>query len=240
MDSLFEPWPSIARLNRDITITEKIDGSNSAILVVQDDPELGDRLIGVTEANVTARVKGYFGDGTDALLFAQSRKRAITPDDDNFGFAGWVADHAEGILEHLSERGGAVGRHFGEWWGSGIQRRYGLDHKRFSLFNTARYSGVQSEFESKKRGRSVINTVPVLYEGPFGEEHITGALNRLEAMGSVAAPGFMDPEGIVVFHQAARQMFKVTIKDDEVPKSVAEAQAAKKAAIAAKRAERGA
>jgi hypothetical protein len=30
----------------------------------------------------------------------------------------------------------------------------------------------------------------------------------------------MDPEGIVVFHEAAQQMFKVTIKGDEAPKSL--------------------
>ena len=31
------------------------------------------------------------------------------------------------------------GRHFGEWWGSGIQRGYGLDEKTFSLFNAYRW-----------------------------------------------------------------------------------------------------
>jgi hypothetical protein len=32
------------------------------------------------------------------------------------------------------------------------------------------------------------------------------------------APGFMDPEGIVVFHAAAGVCFKKTIKDDARPK----------------------
>jgi hypothetical protein len=32
-------------------------------------------------------------------------------------------------------------------------------------------------------------------------------------------PGFMDPEGIVVYHVAANQMFKVTLKGDDAPKS---------------------
>lgn len=27
----FQPWPKIARLNRDIVITEKIDGTNAAV-----------------------------------------------------------------------------------------------------------------------------------------------------------------------------------------------------------------
>jgi hypothetical protein len=36
--------------------------------------------------------------------------------------------------------------------------------------------------------------------------------------GSYAAPGYMKPEGIVVYHTAAKQMFKVTIENDEQPK----------------------
>lgn len=31
----------------------------------------------------------------------------------------------------------------------------------------------------------------------------------------------MKPEGIVIFHTAARQMFKVTIENDESPKGAA-------------------
>lgn len=43
------------------------------------------------------------------------------------------------------------------------------------------------------------------------------AINRLINLGS-AAPGFDDPEGIIVFHTAANSMFKVTVKDDEKAK----------------------
>jgi len=42
----------------------------------------------------------------------------------------------------------------------------------------------------------------------------------LRTIGSVAAPGFMDPEGIVVYLSAARSMFKVTLKGDDAPKSL--------------------
>jgi hypothetical protein len=177
----FQPWPKIARLNRDITITEKIDGTNAAVLILE--------------------------DGTVA---AQSRKRLITPEDDNFGFARWVAANAGALTDLLGP-----GRHFGEWWGAGIQRRYGLDSKRFSLFNTARYGDLPlSDVEG-------LATVPVLYQGPFSQHAIEDAIDRLDQLGSAAAPGFMDPEGIIVFHSAAQQMFKVTIKGDEVPKSLA-------------------
>jgi hypothetical protein len=36
----------------------------------------------------------------------------------------------------------------------------------------------------------------------------------------------MNPEGVVVYLSAARSMFKVTLKDDELPKSVSERLAA--------------
>lgn len=174
----FQPWPKIARLNRDITITEKIDGTNAAVLILE-----------------------------DGRVAAQSRNRLITPEHDNYGFARWVADNAGALVDNLGP-----GRHFGEWWGAGIQRRYGLTEKRFSLFNTARYA----TFDLAVDG---LGLVPVLYQGPFSEGEIRNALSQLAIHGSVAAEGFMDPEGIVVFHAAARQMFKVTIKDDEAPKS---------------------
>lgn len=171
--SEFQPWPKIARLNRDIVITEKIDGTNAAI--------------GVTE---------------DGEVYAQSRTRIITPKDDNFGFAKWV----ESIADYAREALGP-GVHFGEWWGLGIQRGYGQTSKRFSLFNTARWKDLGTE--------SVIGVVPVLYEGPFAQKAIYGAEGRLRNQGSVAAPGFMKPEGIVIYHTAARSMFKVTIEGDE-------------------------
>ncbi len=64
-------------------------------------------------------------------MFIGSRTRWITAQDDNHGFARWV----EGNKQELLKLG--AGRHFGEWWGSGIQRGYGLQkgEKRFSLFN---------------------------------------------------------------------------------------------------------
>lgn len=174
-DLTFTPFPKIARLNRDIVITEKIDGTNAAI--------------GVTE---------------DGQVYAQSRTRLITPEDDNFGFARWVQGRADGLAEVLG-----IGIHFGEWWGQGIQRGYGLTEKRFSLFNTRRWEG----------DLDLVSVVPVLYEGPFDEEMIAVSLSTLRMQGSRAAPGFMKPEGIVIYHTAARSMFKVTLEKDEAPKS---------------------
>jgi hypothetical protein len=48
------------------------------------------------------------------------------------------------------------------------------------------------------------------------------AIDKLKMYGSLAVPGFMNPEGIVVFHVAGNLMFKKTIKNDESPKGKGE------------------
>lgn len=151
-------------------------------------------------------------DGTNATIyvdemgevFTGSRNRWITTDDDNYGFAAWVSLHAE----ELSGLG--YGYHRGEWWGCGIQRGYGLKEKRFSLFNVGRW-------ENEVRP-ACCGLVPVLYRGPFCTATIRGTLEALRVNGSQAAPGFMRPEGIIIYHTAARLMFKKTIDKDDQPK----------------------
>ena len=155
-------------------------------------------------------------DGTNAQLciteegemLIGSRTRWITPQDDNYGFARWATENKEELMK-LGE-----GNHFGEWWGQGIQRRYGMDKKVFSLFNTSRWS--DPEIRPK-----CCSVVPVLYEGLFDTNAISDTLTRLEVNGSVASAGFMKPEGIVVFHAQSRLMFKKTIEKDEQPKGLA-------------------
>jgi hypothetical protein len=41
------------------------------------------------------------------------------------------------------------------------------------------------------------------------------ALEQLKANGSVAAPGFMNPEGVVAYHTPSQTLFKATIEKDE-------------------------
>lgn len=153
-------------------------------------------------------------DGTNACIaidsegnfHVQSRSRIITPEADNFGFARWAYEHKDELmlLGH--------GYHYGEWWGAGIQRRYGLTEKRFSLFNTHR---------PVETLPPCVSQVPVLYKGPFTTDIVTNLVASLAINGSVAAPGFMDPEGVVVYVAAARQMFKVTCQNDEISKGEA-------------------
>ena len=60
--------------------------------------------------------------------------------------------------------------------------------------------------------------VPVLYQGPFDTAMVDRCLERLRLNGSVAAPGFKNPEGVVVFHTSGNVGFKKTLDKDDVPK----------------------
>ena len=155
------------------------------------------------ECIVTEKIDGtnaqiYIGEEGEFLV--GSRTRWITPEDDNFGFAKWAYENKEELLKL------GIGQHFGEWWGQGIQRKYGLDEKRFSLFNTSRWS------EERPK---CCHVVPVLYEGMFDTTNIRLTIENLEAYGSIASPEFNNPEGIVIFHTASNSMFKKTIKKDD-------------------------
>lgn len=157
---------------------------------------------------VTEKIDGTNGCvivGEDGSVTAQSRNRIITPDADNFGFARWVADHAA----ELAALG--VGHHFGEWWGAGIQRGYGLTEKRFSLFNVTRWG------ESRP---ACCHVVPVL-GSCIGFGSVETIVAVLRHAGSQAAPGWPKPEGVVAFHVASNRLFKVTLENDEEPKGKA-------------------
>jgi hypothetical protein len=195
--SLFQPFPKIGRLKRDMVITEKIDGTNAQIYID------ASKIVHADEQKYVIADNGTFA------MFAASRTRLITPESDNFGFAGWVKAHADELFAL------GAGRHFGEWWGVGIQRGYGLTERRFSLFNTHRW---QSENSGRPKCCSV---VPVLGRYTFDTNYIDGVLKALESKGSQAAPGFMKPEGIVIFHVPTQTMYKRTIDKDDEPKGQA-------------------
>jgi hypothetical protein len=157
-------------------------------------------------------------DGTNAVVciteagdfLAGSRTRWVTTEADNFGFARWAHANRDELLKL------GPGRHFGEWWGSGIQRGYGLTkgERRFSLFNVARW-GEPGTLPA------CCSLVPVLYRGEFSTAACEAALADLRTGGSRAAPGFAKPEGIVCFHVAGNVGFKKTLDADGVPKGVA-------------------
>lgn len=194
---MFERFPSLTRFSQGWSITEKIDGTNAQVIVNDcsqpDDAKYKDRAI--------AEVDGMF-------LFAGSRSRLISPENDNHGFARWAQANAEMLVRALG-----IGRHFGEWWGNGIQRGYGLKEKRFSLFNSLRWK--QEELpEGLYVVPSFVNNEYESNPGDLAEQ----CLQELKEEGSFAAPGFMDPEGIVMFHRASGVAFKKTFDYDEFGK----------------------
>jgi hypothetical protein len=152
-------------------------------------------------------------DGTNATVFidedlnvyAGSRTRWITTKDDNHGFAKWVENNSE-CLKLLGP-----GWHRGEWWGKGINRGYEISEKRFSLFNVTKWS-------DPKVRPACCDVVPVLYCGPFYNDAVGATVSLLRNMGSSAAPGYMSPEGVVVFHTASGSLFKVTLENDQFHK----------------------
>ena len=186
----FVGFPKIPRLSREIIITEKIDGTNAQIYIADD------------RAPITLQ------SGRVVPFLCGSHKRYVFPENDNYGFAKWAYENVDAILELLGP-----GRHFGEWWGQGIQRGYGLKEKRFSLFSVTRW-----EDQPLPLG---VFVVPILMSYPvFNTFIIDSTLGNLVSMGSAAAPGYMNPEGIVVYHTQGGVLFKKTILNDEVPKGV--------------------
>jgi len=177
----FQKFPKIPRLRRDIIITEKIDGTNAQILVYED----------------------KFDETEYVDVIAGSRNRWITPENDNYTFAKWVDDNKLRLIKTLG-----LGRHYGEWWGAGIQRRYDMDKKVFSLFNTKRFDRESEKFQDD------IRIVPVLYEGPWSDRAIADCLQDLAENGSKASPGFMRPEGVCIYHKAGNNIYKVTLERD--------------------------
>ena len=171
----FKEFKKIPRLSRECVITEKIDGTNGCIYIGEE----GEFLVG-------------------------SRSRWITPEMDNYGFAGWAMANKEELMKL------GVGLHFGEWWGQGIQRNYGMKEKVFSLFNVAKWT---DDVRPK-----CCRVVPTLFTGSFDTNIIEDCIESLATHGSYANEGFMKPEGIVIFHKAGNLMFKKTIEKDDEPK----------------------
>ena len=164
--------------------------------------------------------------GDDGTFLTGSLYRWITPDNDNHGFSRWAHDHREELMLL------GPGHHFGEWWGNGIQRGYGLKtgDKRFSLFNVARWClyghdpqpiGMSDPRIAKLQDvlPPCVGLVPLLWRGLFDDLDMTGLMRSLVEGGSRAAPGYPYPEGIVVYHTAAGICLKKTLVKDDVPKS---------------------
>lgn len=205
----FKAWPKTPRLFREIIITEKIDGTNSAVII----QELGD----FADADPMNCLAVVVRDGKHYEIAAQSRNRLIFPGKttDNYGFAGWVQKNAEQLFDLLGP-----GRHYGEWWGEGIQKRYVNAYPQirgFALFNTARHEGLHEWLPMDGGIDVLVEPVHILYQGPFSEDVIHDTLSELNRLGSWMSPPD-SPEGIVIFHTQSRQTYKVLLEGDDLHK----------------------
>ena len=167
----FEPWPKIYRKGKGkFIVTEKLDGTNAHI-VITDNNE----------------------------IYAASRKRYITPDDDNYGFAQWVEDNKDELLK-LGE-----GRHYGEWAGEGIQKNpHNITGKQFFLFNVTRWG------DHNPNTPDCCEVVPILMSGA-DMTIIDDAMRLLLENGSMVGD-VGEPEGVVAYHTFTKRFIKATFK----------------------------
>lgn len=143
-------------------------------------------------------------DGTNGIIsineqgdmFVGSRNKWLTETKDNFGFFRWAQANKDELLKL------GCGTHYGEWWGNGIQRGYNLEkgEKRFSLFNVHLWN--------EDNIPECCHVVPTLYVGEFDTHKIQEIMSSLKNGGSLASPGFMNPEGVMIYHSAVGQYFK--------------------------------
>lgn len=194
----FPKFGKMPRWWKSFTITEKIDGTNGVIRV-------WDRETVPFGAPVIAIYHDEFPEAR--YVAAGSRNRWITPDADNHGFARWVSAHAEDAARL------GPGVHYGEWYGSGVNRNYGLaqGEKRFALFNTYRWTEARP---------ASFGVVPILWQGSGDDlsDGIEYSTNLLRNKGSLIAPGFMQPEGIVIHSDENHVFWKKYLDNDRNPK----------------------
>jgi hypothetical protein len=217
----YPKFKSIPRLHRSVYVMEKVNGTNGLIEIVSAEKYYSEPVQADRSGYAVATDDGAY------LVFAGSRNRWLSPENDNFGFAKWVWENAYKLATGLGE-----GKHYGEWFGKGIQSGYGLNEKRFALFNVNRWydprnpGDIGKYLEHFPKAQHVpflaaVTVAPVIAIGNGRDINSTVeyALHTLESEGSVIAPGFMKPEGVVVWHDAAQAYFKATIENDESPKS---------------------
>jgi hypothetical protein len=156
---MFRPYGKTERFRGfRAVVTEKIDGTNACVVIL------------------------------NGSIFAQSRNKIITPEDDNYGFAGWVERNKEELMK-LGE-----GYHYGEWAGPGIQNnRHQLTAKTFFLFRP--YQDLPS----------CCQVVPFLYEGDVTNIEV---LDNILAELKNSRP--YQPEGVIIYFSAFRLVQKYT------------------------------
>ena len=187
MELQFEEFSKIGRLNKECTITEKIDGVNGQITFDED----GNMLVG-------SRRREIFPEGTEG------KPKGC----DQNGLAQWAYKHQALLFDYLG-----TGRHFGEWAGKGINKRYPrLTGKQFFLFNTFQWETKDNPIPDNLLCAG-LTVVPILAIAPFSTELVDKTMADLKNGGSCLSGD--NPEGIVIYHHGLSTYMKVTFDFDE-------------------------
>jgi len=179
LDFKFQAWPKTTRLCSRCVVTEKLHGSNCAIIFHVYDEEDGERTIAIA---------------------AQTRNRLVNIQNDQTGIAAWVLANHETLLHDLvqvDENGLAK---LGTFYHYGELMTRGHNEPHFYLFNTRRWGA--SQFLTR-----TLKTVPVLFEGEYYEGLVEEMLEDLRANGSRVHPG-LPAEGVVTFWPGDETMKK--------------------------------
>lgn len=156
-------------------------------------PRASNEIITITEKIDGSNGLIYIDEDT-SVVRAGSRNRWIEPGkQDNHGFAAWVEENNED-LKMLGP-----GYHYGEWMGQGIQRGYGLDHKRFYLFNVGRWSAYNKP--------NCCHVVPIV--GVIGGIDIFKLREFAFGQCSYAVPDYDNPEGFIYHYKLTGKLYKV-------------------------------
>jgi hypothetical protein len=201
------PFPGEAksyRLNREVQVTEKIDGTHAIIQVMD-----------------------------DGRVYAGSKKRWLDTGqgEDNFGFARWVQTNASFLADVLGpgvHRGEWYGQGIQRNYGL-KEKRLALFNPDRYVDRWEAQGRVGYQVVAEMNG---IDLVPVLWNGPLLEvfdprygdsSEFYDLMHDLEYNGSRlrTAPGFRPVEGIVVYHQASGTALKYTLDKNDAHKGAA-------------------
>lgn len=196
--SEFIPYPSIKR-GLDfgwMVITEKVDGTNAMFIIENKQIVLiGSHKEPKKMVNDPRWVKQFENAPDKERLLAEEPRKT------HYGFAGWIEDHKEELCAKLND-----GTYYGEWYGPGINknRDYNLTEKRFAFFQAHKWT------DPRRPRVSGSDVVPILYIGSISTEACERAMEKLAKEGSQIAPGFMNPEGVVIEIPGLHLMRKYT------------------------------
>lgn len=162
---MFPKYPKTLRYeNLRVVITEKIDGTNGLIEISPDGVRFG------------------------------SRNCYLNEHKDNYGFFNFFSQFENRIMESFSPEYDGLVHIYGEWFGAGIQRTYGLKEKYFMPFSPY-WANTLIEV-------GVPNIVPPyqFYAGKMDSVREEMAFQTLKEEGSQLVPGWKRPEGIIIHY----------------------------------------